>query len=348
MSAGKTPSLQDVARAAGVSAMTVSRALRNSPRVSATARTAVEVAVRRVGYRPDPHVARLMARVRDYRGRRPHAVIGVIRDDLAEDALHDPAYQYVSITDIRRRAEQHGYLAQEFSLGSRGVTPARLNGILRARGVEGVIISPQSSRVVATQLDYSAFAAVTFGYGLPSPALHRASTNMTEGIHDAADRLRARGYRRISLAITEWIDARANHTYSGALLHWQRKIPPRERVAPFFFPGNHPADGRRAFSTWMKRSRPDAIISFHAYVPDWLERDLKLRLPDDVGLVVHDWAESMHDFAGINHRRPYVAAAAVDLLATQLLHNERGIPAVPRQILVPPAWVDGPSIRPLR
>jgi LacI family transcriptional regulator len=32
-------------------------------------------------------------------------------------------------------------------------------------------------------------------------------------------------------------------------------------------------------------------------------------------------------------------------VATQLLHHERGVPEVPRQILIPPAWVEGPSIR---
>jgi LacI family transcriptional regulator len=53
----------------------------------------------------------------------------------------------------------------------------------------------------------------------------------------------------------------------------------------------------------------------------------------------------MTDFAGIHHRRAQVAAAAVDLVATQLMHNEHGVPEVPRQVLIPPLWVEGPSIR---
>ena len=73
---------------------------------------------------------------------------------------------------------------------------------------------------------------------------------------------------------------------------------------------------------------------------------LAVRAPDDVGLVVHDWTERMTGFAGINHRRPHVAAAAVDLVATQLMHHEHGVPEVPRQILIPPAWIEGPSVRP--
>jgi LacI family transcriptional regulator len=53
----------------------------------------------------------------------------------------------------------------------------------------------------------------------------------------------------------------------------------------------------------------------------------------------------MQGLAGIHQRRDHVAAAAVDLVATQLLQHERGVPEAPRQILIPPAWVEGSSIR---
>jgi hypothetical protein len=39
-----------------------------------------------------------------------------------------------------------------------------------------------------------------------------------------------------------------------------------------------------------------------------------------------------------------VAAAAVDLLAVQMSRFERGVHAVPRQVLNPSAWVDGDSV----
>ena len=54
----------------------------------------------------------------------------------------------------------------------------------------------------------------------------------------------------------------------------------------------------------------------------------------------------MTTFAGIDYRRSHVAAAVVELVASQLLHNELGVPEVPWQILIAPAWVDGPSLRP--
>lgn len=338
------PTLHSVAAKAGVSIMTASRALRNAPNVSPATRNAVARAAAKLGYRPNPQIARLMTIVRSAKGRRMHAVIGVIRDDIPDDELHDRAYQYVSIVDIRSRADQHGYHAEEFFLGRDGVTPRRLGGILQARGIEGIIVSPQSSRIIGTQLDYAPFAAATFGYGLPSPALHRASTNMTQGILHATEQLQRRGYRRIGIAITQWIDARADHTYSGALLHYQQTVAARDRV-PLLLVPDQIAGGEKAFCAWVRRHRPDVVISFDSYVPDWLTGRLGLRIPDDIGLVIHDWTERMTGLAGIHHRRAHVAAAAVDLVATQLMHNEHGVPEVPRQILIPPAWIDGASLR---
>lgn len=338
--------LHATARLAGVSVMTVSRVLRNSPHVSAATRAAVEGALRKSGYQPDPQVARLMARVRSHRRRKGESVIAVVRDDIPEDELHDTAYQYVSIEDIRRRAAQHGYRAEEFFLGRAGITAKRLAQILATRGIEGLLMSPQSSQNIGNQFDYARFASATFGYGLQRPALHRVSTNMTRGIQLATAELSARGYRRIGLAITQWVNNRSDHTYSGAMLNFQQSIPPRQRVPLLLFPENNLAREASIFCAWVKQHRPDAIISFDTYVPEWLTKKLGLNIPSDIALIVHDWNPHRAYFAGIHHQRPHVAAAAIDLVATQLMQNERGVPEVPRQILIPPTWIEGSTVRP--
>lgn len=325
--------------------MTVSRVFRRDPKVLPENRLAVERAARKLGYQPDPQITRLMARVRSYRQRRLTSVIAVVRDDNPEDELHDSAYHYVALEDIRRRAERHGYRVEEFFVGRNGITADRIVQILRTRGIEGLILSPQSSKNFGAQIDYSHFAAATFGYGLQQPMLHRASTNMTRGILQTAALLVTRGYRRIGLALTQWMDVRADQTNSGAMLNFQRGLPARERVPLLLFPTNNVAENATIFCRWVKQHRPDVLISFDSYVPDWLTRRLGLRIPEDIGLVVQDWRAENSGFAGIYHQRPHVAAAVVDLIVTQLMQNERGVPEVPRQILIPPAWIEGPSVR---
>ena len=341
----KGAGMKAVAARAGVSAMTVSRALGNSPRVARATRKRVLAAARALDYAPDPHVGRLMRLVRGKRSRENRVVLALVRDDLPDDELHGGAYHYMRVEDVRARARQHGYKVEEFRLGHGGFRPGRVQQILEARGVEGVLVSVQSSRKFGARLDYSKFAAATFGYGLAEPALHRASTNMMHGILGAMRELERRGYRRIGVAISKWVNERADHTYSGAVLHYQQGMPASRRVPLLLFPHNALERDEEAFCAWMRRWKPDALISFHGVVPAWVTGVLKLRIPGDVGFVVHDWVAGMGDWAGIDHRRNHVAAAAVDLVATQLVQNERGVPEVTRQILISPRFVDGASIR---
>ena len=137
--------LNSVAREANVSAMTVSRVLRNNPHVSAATRMKVLSAVKRLNYTPDPHVARLMQRVRNYRQSQAEAVIGLVRDDTFGDELLDTAYHYLPLDNVITRAEQHGYRVTEFRLNRKTMTARRLENILETRGIEGLIISPQST-----------------------------------------------------------------------------------------------------------------------------------------------------------------------------------------------------------
>ena len=344
MPASSPPTLKDIARATGVSSMTVSRVLRGSPRVSARTRELVLREAERLHYQPDPHLMRLMQLVRGKKEQRVRAVIAVIREHVPKDGLLGPSYQYVPVEDIRRRAHGHGYAVEEFFLGRDGLTPRRLQKILHARGIEGVIVSPQSVQLPCSRLDYAPFAAVTFGNAMSAPALHMTAGNMTLGIQRAAVLLRERGYQRIGVAVTKWIVTRSQFGYSGGLFHWQQSLPPESRVPLLLFPNNDISRGFDAFARWMSEQKPDALITFDTHVPGWLGR-LGLRFPEDIGFVVHDWTPKMEGFAGIHQQREHLAAAAVDLVVTQLSQHEHGVPEVARQIMILPKWVEGPSVR---
>jgi len=175
------------------------------------------------------------------------------------------------------------------------------------------------------------------------PALHMCAGNMTLGIHTAAEQLTARGYQRIGVAVTKWIVNRSQFGYSGGLFHWQLGVPEADRVPLLLFPNNDISRGFEVFAKWMRDHEPDALITFDTHVPGWLKR-LGMRVPKDIGFVVHDWTPKMKDFAGIYQRRDHLAAAAVDLVVTQLSQHEHGVPEVPRQIMIPPQWVEGASV----
>lgn len=340
--AATTPSLKFVAETAAVSTMTVSRVMRNSPLVSAATRARVLAIVEQLGYRPDPVASRLMAVVRQGKGGRGNvAAIALVHDRRGRWSVD--AHRYVQREHVQRRAGMHGYAVDEFVLGEGGLSVARLQSILAARGIEGILFSVEAAQGEMPGFDFSRFASSTFGYGLQNPPLHRASTNMMQGLLAAFRRLEELGYQKIGLAITPWVNDRSDHTYSGAMLNYQALLPRRRRVPPLLFHANDLAQNKRQFLQWARLHKPDAFISFDTHVPDWLRTSLRLRIPEDVGFVVHDWTGRAEGFAGIDHHRPHVVAAAVDLVATQLYHSEIGIPSVPRQVLIPATWVEGRS-----
>lgn len=325
--------------------MTVSRALRNEPRVADATRERILSIARELGYQPDPQLSRIMTELQERRRTKGRETIAVIREAETGSDLPSPTYQYVPLTAIRERAERYGFLVEEFWLGIDGMTPGRMDRILDARGIRGVIASPQSASMPVRELDYSRLAAATFGYGLQSPSLHRSAGNMTLAMRIVTTELERRSYRRIGLALSQWVEARAENAYTATMLHYQLGIPEDRRIPPFQFPGNDLASGKEGFHRWLDTHRPDALITFDQEGPDWLT-EAGFAIPGDIGLAVHDWTDSMAGFAGVNHRREHVASAAVDLVVAQLLQNERGVPEAPRQILIPPVWVDGPSVVP--
>lgn len=62
MSENLQPTLKDIAREVGVSAVTVSLALRNHPRIPLARSELIQKTTRRLGYRPDPMATALINR----------------------------------------------------------------------------------------------------------------------------------------------------------------------------------------------------------------------------------------------------------------------------------------------
>ncbi len=340
----KNATMHDVAAEAGVSVMTVSRALRDFANVSDATKERVKEAAKKLNYRPDPQISGAMARMRSRKKQAIHSTIAVVREYDPNDSLHEADYRFVATEDIRKSAREFGYEVEEFYLGLNGLTPKRLKEVLVARGINGIIVSPQSAQLKCSEIDFSDLSSVTFGYALTDPGLHCAATNLNMGLLRSLKRLEARGYKRIGLAVTRWIDDRSQFGYSSALQRFQATQPLDQHVPTLLFEHDKLSRNFSAFAEWMNAYQPDVVISFPQVVPEWLSR-IGLRCPEDVGFVVHDWADDCEEFAGLDHRRGDVASAAIDLLVSQMWKQEVGVPEARRQLLVPIRWVEGKSIK---
>ena len=333
--------LRDIARAAGCHYSTVSLALRDHPRLSPATRERVQGVARRLGYVADP----LLASLSSYRSaRRPapfRSTLAWISNYPTVDGWRQAEVFHQYFLGAGERAQALGFKLDVFWLRERGMTPARASQILRSRNVTGLLIAPNPEPGAAIALDWPSFSAVALGYTLASPSLHLVSTHQYRSIKLAISRLLERGYRRIGLVMPELSDTRVDHNWLAGYLVMQQAIPPAERV-PHLFP---PAWDEAAFRIWVRRHRPDAIVTKNAEVLPALHR-LGLAVPAEVGVAFLTLATVDGELSGIDENPREVGAAAADFVAGMIHRNERGAPAMPQRVLIDGTWIDGTTVRP--
>jgi DNA-binding LacI/PurR family transcriptional regulator len=332
--------MQQSADAAAVSRMTVSLALRNHPRISPETRARVQQVARELGYHPDAEVSKLMSYLRRAKPPKHASTIGLITTAAEPQPWRFNQHFRKFYEGATRRANESGYRLEEFWLKEPGLTSRRLTSILDTRAVEGLLIGPMYNASGHLSIDFSRFAAAEYGQNVWRPRLHRADHNHFQGMLLAVRQLERIGHTRIGLALFEGFDRRVVHTWEGAYLYSQQDFTRGDRVPPLV---SKMLD-RDAFFRWFQRHRPDAVISSHREVLDWLGSH-GARVPQDVGFAFLDWLDESDSCAGINQHYGVVAAAAIDLIVQQIHRNEHGIPAHPKLVLIEGDWVDGPTVR---
>jgi LacI family transcriptional regulator len=337
--------LRLIAEKANVSRMTVSRALRDSPAVSRATRQRIQKIAQRLGYRPDPGLTRLLEAIRFRKqNRQPNVLAYLTAYDQRGGWRRHPT-QRICFEGASRRAAECGYRLEEFWVMEPGMTDLRLSQIIRARGIEGVIIAPlPAPRLVLQKFCWEWFSAVEVGYSLALPALHRVCSHQFQSVMLLAEKLHAAGYQRIGLAMSRQHDERVHHHWRAGHLAAHSLWGVGDGRHLMFL---SPDWSRDTFQQWLKRCRPDAIITIGPSVGEWLA-ELDWRVPRDLGLANVDVALDAPGVTGIDQSPQLIGSAAIDLLLSLIQHHERGVPAVPRVTKVQGTFVPGRTIRLLR
>ncbi|HEX3731090.1 MAG TPA: LacI family DNA-binding transcriptional regulator [Opitutaceae bacterium] len=338
LAAGSRPSMRDIAEVAGVSAMTVSKALRNSPKIARRTRERILKIAGRLGYRPDPELTKLMNHLRSRTKPVFQGLICALTDRPA--ALGHPYLQAMA-EGARRRAESRGYGFDLMHFEEDQDHGRQLRRVLWARGAQGVLLLPLQAPVALEGLlpwkDISAVAATS---SILSPDLHRVTPNHYANTLQLCDRLAARGYRRIGLVIDAVQDMRVNHAFSAAVT-WHSFQHQDGVVPPLIFSPPWPS----GLAAWFRRERPDALIASDHLRSREYAATLGLPLGGPVAFV-STYTDPASGLAGIDELPGEIAATAVDHLAGMIQHAEKGIPAHATATLLSGNWVEGLSCPP--
>lgn len=341
---GTALTMSDLAKAAGVSKMTVSLALRGHAKISAATRDRIRALAEKMGYRPNPLVQTLMANLRSTRPANYHSTIAWVtafptRDGWSSHCVHRHYHQ-----GAVSHAAALGYKIETFWALAPRMTGAALTRMLRARGIRGVIIPPVADPGTRLDIDWTHFSCATIGYSFTEPRLHRAAANLREGMTRALAECERRGFKRIGFALPAKTDARVNHSWLAGYLAWQQFIPKNNRLPPLI--ALSPLENH--LPAWLKTHRPEVIISPNFEFLEWLP-ELGKRVPEDISLVTLSYPDdedaSVAHISGINQNNITIGEAAVDLVVSQLQHNDTGIPDHPRVMLIDGFWNEGTTLK---
>lgn len=327
--------MADVAKAVGVSLMTVSLALRNSPRLPEGTRKRIQQVARELGYRQCPLVSALMARLRGARMREKHVPLIAYIDGGGWPGRTNEHALARFREGAAACARERGYGFERFRWGPEGMTEARLVQVLASRGYLGVVFAPQPQANTRLEADWSAFALAAIGYSIVAPQLYRSVNHQKDSLECALREVRRRGYRRIGLLLTANENQRTSGNWLAAFLLVGSSRRKGEVFSHLVCPDD--VDISADVIRWVHRFHLQVILTARRDGAALLRQDRRQRGPT-VPLVQLHLADDMRGHAGIDQNNEAVGAAAVNLVIEQIQAGQFGVPPLPKTVLVPGSW----------
>lgn len=189
-SSTKRATLVDVARAAGVGPMTVSRTINGHPYVSKATAKRVQAAIRSLGYRPN-QAARILT------GQLSKSI------GLIVPAMSDPFFSVVSHA-VQQTAREAGYVVWlAVSDGDPVVEEAQIEQMTN-HPVDGILIAPANSRSKHLKAAIAAsMPIVTIDRPIENASTDSVGVENRAGVHLAIEHLIGHGYKRIVCVATD-------------------------------------------------------------------------------------------------------------------------------------------------
>lgn len=311
---------RDIARALSLSQATVSLAMANSSRISQKVRDQVRSYAAAQGYQVDPALAALAAyrtgkRQPGFRGTAAWLTNFRTRDGWKIDAFedyHDGAEAFLS---------RQGYRVETFWLREPRLTTERLVGILKARGIQCILLCPQEFPGVVADWDFSEFSVVTFGFTLERPRFHMVTAQGFTSMRSLYDSLRDLGHRSIGFVYGTEVEERSQGSWLGGFLVSRDLHAGVTKIPPLRID----ADGAGELRRWASKYRPDAIISTHHTTLPIL-RKAGWKVPGQVSICV-TVTHPESDVGGMTFDSRRIGEIGARKLISLLHARERGSPA---------------------
>ncbi|MBD5778555.1 LacI family DNA-binding transcriptional regulator [Pelagicoccus sp. NFK12] len=336
--------LKDIAERAGVTPMAVSYALRGAPNVSEEKRRRILAIAEEMGYVPDPAVSRMMSYLAGRKGTRVFQnTLALINTSEDREFVEREAPLAAFLRSAAARAEELGYKVELFWYHQPRTSPTRLAGILKSRGIEGIILSSSGKADTCLDFDCSAFSLVALGDTIVVPRLNRVMEYHYNNALTLLQELKDLGYRKIGFVFNEEVQKmHARRHKAAALCHLSETLP--ECQVPIFEYKRWEDD---TFASWYQAHRPEVVVSNRPAALEALGR-MGVEIPREAGFAQLELLDEKAAVAGMRTHFDLLGSAAVELLVGQLHSRMLGLPSAPQTVKIEGSWRAGPTVRSLR
>lgn len=344
-----TVTMADLAKLAGVSSTTVSLSLSGSPKIPEPTRERILALAREQGYVPNPFVSALMRCRRKKLPAERRVSLALV------NGLDSPDGWRNSLSATRRqvregalaRARELGYDVDEHWLHQDGMSPRRFSQILRARGIQGLLMGPMPDEAPPPPLDWRYFSAVGINVTYKPLPMHVVCSDHSYGITRIVQECHNLGYRRPALVIVRGQRQYFQGLLEGGFYAALASLPDTTTIQPFFVESlqDRAKFSEEEFRSWLTAKRPDVLVTLDANILEMILQDIGFRVPEDIGLASLG-CESVGDrFSGICQLGHLKGANAINVLVGLVERGERGLPEQPITTLVEGRWNPGRTLR---
>jgi LacI family transcriptional regulator len=340
------PTLRDIATRAGVSIMTVSRALRNDPEIAPGTRSRLLALAAELGYSPNAAARALCAfKTRDQPKTRGQ--LGTLAL-LAPAPFHEHLVSAPScaglVDELRVHASKLGYALDFILYPAAPGARAALNRMLDARGIRGLLLyAPTAvgdSHSDLTNLDWPDRVVVSLLSAASSPRHHTVRSNSQATLNLAVTKLRQAGCRRIGLVVPDlqewcWVPGAIGGFEAAHLM-----LAGRQPLPPLILPTWDHA----VVADWIRQKRVDGLLGNLNEASYAALRAHRRSSGGDFAFCGLDVLPHQTSLAGIMQNRTELFHLAADLLSGMLARNAYGPPALPHIVELAGRWRDGPSL----
>jgi LacI family transcriptional regulator len=271
------PTIQDVAKAAGVAPITVSRVLNNSGYASEETRARVEATIKALGYVPN-------TLARGLRSKRTHTLALVMTD------ITNPFFTLIArgVEDI---ASQSGYTVIYCNTDESESKEEKYINILVQKQVDGVLLVPACSNAQSVKfLQTNGIPVVLIDRSIPETQIDLVRCNSEQGAYRLIQHLIELGHKRI-VTITGPREVSTSQDRASGYRRAMMEAHLEGHIRIYYGPFTQTSGYELTQQVLALYPRPTAIFGANNFISIGVLKALResgLRVPEDVSVVGFD------------------------------------------------------------